>query len=203
MPAPPPQDVTTLLLAWNAGDQDALSQLMPLVHAELRRLARHYLRGERPGHTLQTTALVNEAYLRLVDAQRVRWQNRAHFFAVSARLIRRILVDLARERGYKKRGGGVRHVSLDISQQPDRGLMALDEALQGLAEFDPGRRAECYLRWRRTSVRSESDPNSQAAAPRGRSRSSGRQGRSAGDCWRTTADWPTRGSSAPRARAGQ
>jgi RNA polymerase sigma factor (TIGR02999 family) len=151
MPAPAPQDVTTLLLAWNEGDEDALGQLMPLVYAELRRLARHYMRGERPGHTLQTTALVNEAYLRLVDARRVRWQNRAHFFAVSARLIRRILVDFARERGYKKRGGGVRHVSLDraldLGQQPDKDLMALDEALQALAEFDPRKGQVVELRF--------------------------------------------------------
>ena len=151
MPAPAPQDVTTLLLAWNEGDEDALGQLMPLVYAELRRLARQYMRGERPGHTLQTTALVNEAYLRLVDARRVRWQNRAHFFAVSARLIRRILVDFARERGYKKRGGGVRHVSLDqaldLGQQPDKDLMALDEALQALAEFDPRKGQVVELRF--------------------------------------------------------
>jgi RNA polymerase sigma factor (TIGR02999 family) len=136
----PPQDVTRLLLAWGDGDESALAELVPLVHAELKRLARRYLRGERPGHPLQTTALVNEAYLRLVDARRVRWQNRAHFFGVSARLIRQILVDAARERGYQKRGGGVRHVPLDEGLAAGGGrdfdLMALDEALRSLADLD-------------------------------------------------------------------
>src|SRR5262249_26168112 len=150
-PTPTPESVTQMLLAWSEGDQSALGRLMPLVHAELSRLASLYMRGEPPGHTLQTTALVNEAYLRLIDARRVRWQNRAHFFAVSARLIRRILVDFARERGYKKRGGGVRHVTLDqaldVSQQPDRNLMALDEALQGLAEFDARKAQVVELRF--------------------------------------------------------
>src|SRR5215510_330990 len=138
-----PQAVTDWLIAWSDGDEAALDQLIPLVHEELRRLAKGYMRrerGQRAARTLQTTALVNEAYLRLIDARRVRWQNRAHFFGVSARLIRRILVDFARERGYQKRGGGVRQVSLDqalaISQQPDKDLIALDEALQALTEID-------------------------------------------------------------------
>jgi RNA polymerase sigma-70 factor, ECF subfamily len=138
--ATPPQDVTRLLLAWGEGDEAALAELMPLVHAELKRLARRCLRGERPGHPLQTTALVNEAFLRLVDARRVRWQNRAHFFAVSARLIRQILVDFARERGCQKRGGDARHVPFDetvaVSGEPDLDLAALDEALQALAALD-------------------------------------------------------------------
>ena len=140
MPTPAPQEVTQLLLAWSEGDEEALARLVPLVHAELHRLARRYLRGERPGHPLQTTALVNEAYLRLIDARQVRWQNRAHFFGVSARLLRRILVDFARQRGYQKRGGGACHVSLDealaVGRKPDEDLLALDEALQALAAVD-------------------------------------------------------------------
>jgi RNA polymerase sigma factor (TIGR02999 family) len=140
MPTPPPRDVTRLLLAWNGGDEAALAQLMPLVYAELRRLARRHLRGERGGHTLQTTALVNEAYLRLIDAGQVRWQNRAHFFAVSARLIRRILVDNARARDTRKRGGAARRVALDealvVGCEPDDDLMALDEALRALTDLD-------------------------------------------------------------------
>ena len=100
-------------MAWGQGEQAALDQLIPLVHAELRRIARRYMAGERRGHTLQTTALVNEAYLRLVDSQKVDWQNRAHFFAISAQLMRRVLVDYARSRGYQKRGGGAHKVTLD------------------------------------------------------------------------------------------
>src|SRR6266446_5635264 len=103
---PSPRPVTELLLAWGRGDESAFQQLIPLVHAELHRLARRFMRGERAGHTLQTTVLVNEAYLRLVDLNRVRWQDRAHFFAMSARLMRRILVDHARSRQSLKRGGG-------------------------------------------------------------------------------------------------
>ena len=135
-----PQDVTALLLAWNAGDPTALERLTTVVHDELRRLARHYMRQERPGHTLQPTALVNEAYLRLVDVTRVRWQNRSHFFGVSARLMRQILVDLARERGAAKRGEGAPHVALDADALPVEGrdddFVALDEALMLLAETD-------------------------------------------------------------------
>jgi RNA polymerase sigma-70 factor, ECF subfamily len=136
----PGAPVTDLLMAWGRGDESALSRLMPLVQDELHRLARREMRGERPGHTLQTTALVNEAYVRLVDAQRVRWQDRAHFFALSARLMRRILVDHARSRNYVKRGGGTRHVSLDdaLIVSPERGadLVALDDALEALAAVD-------------------------------------------------------------------
>ena len=132
--------VTELLLAWGQGDESALSRLMPLVQGELHRLARREMRGERPGHTLQTTALVNEAYVRLVEAHRVRWQDRAHFFALSARLMRRILVDHARSRQYLKRGGGARHVTLDealvVSAERGDDLVALDDALQALAAVD-------------------------------------------------------------------
>jgi len=135
-----PQQVTELLLAWSQGQSSALEQLMPLVHGELQRLAHHYMAGQRPGHTLQTTALVNEAYLRLVDCSRVRWQNRAHFLAVSAQLMRRILVDFARSRGYQKRGAGVHPLSLekspDIFQKTDPDVVALDDALNALAAID-------------------------------------------------------------------
>ncbi len=134
-------EVTQLLVAWGQGDQAALDSLIPLVYQELRRLAHRYMTGERPEHTLQTTALVNEAYLRLVDCRRVRWQNRAHFFAVSASLMRRILVDFARSRRYQKRGAGAQPVSLDenldLSPQKSAGLVAIDEALNALGAFDP------------------------------------------------------------------
>ena len=113
MPNVVSHEVTELLLAWNAGDQTALERLIPPVHAELHRIARRYMRTERAGHTLQTSALINEAYLRLVDAQQVRWQNRAHFFGIAGQLMRRILVDFARNRNYQKRGGGANQVSLD------------------------------------------------------------------------------------------
>jgi RNA polymerase sigma factor (TIGR02999 family) len=136
-----PQEVTQLLLAWSRGNRAALDQLIPLVSTELHRLAHHYMRRERAGHTLQTTALVNEAYVRLVDASRVEWRDRAHFFAVSANLMRRILVDFARTRRYQKRGGGAIAVSLDVddipSPQPGPDIVALDAALEELAAFDP------------------------------------------------------------------
>src|ERR1700729_1450318 len=109
---PPIDEISTLLRAWSAGDQCALDRLTPIVYDELRRLARRYMRRERPGHSLQTTALVNEAYLRLVDYKRMQWQDRAHFFAVSSQLMRRILVENARKRNLK-RGGGVQHIFLD------------------------------------------------------------------------------------------
>src|SRR5712664_3399302 len=114
-PPPSPKEVSQLLIEWSGGNRAALDQLIPLVDAELRRLAHQYMRQERPGHTLQTTALVNEAYLRLVDQRHVHWQNRAHFFGIAAQLMRRILVDYARNRRYAKRGGNARHVSLDES----------------------------------------------------------------------------------------
>ena len=133
-------EVTQLLLAWSQGEQAALDQLIPLVHGELSRLAHHYLSGERAGHTLQTTALVNEVYLRLVDSSQVRWQDRAHFFAVSAQLMRRILVDFARSRNYVKRGGGAQQVTLDeakvVLQNPAADLVALDDALNMLSAVD-------------------------------------------------------------------
>jgi RNA polymerase sigma factor (TIGR02999 family) len=133
-------EITQLLLAWNEGDDQALDRLMPLVHDELHLLAHRYMAGERTGHPLQTTALVNEAYLRLIDSSRVRWQNRAHFFAVSAQLMRRILVDAARSRRKLKRGGDAIHVSLDealsVSNEPAADVIALDEALTALAAFD-------------------------------------------------------------------
>ena len=145
------QEITQLLLAWNAGDEDALAQLMPLVQNELHRLAHRYMAGERPGHQLQTTALVNEAYLRLVDSSRVRWQGRAHFFAVSAQLMRRILVDAARARAKLKRGGDVIQVSLDeaavIPTEPGADLIALDEALTTLAAFDERKSQVVELRF--------------------------------------------------------
>jgi RNA polymerase sigma factor (TIGR02999 family) len=132
--------VTALLLAWNGGDEDALGRLVPIVQDELQRIARRFMNHERPGHTLQATALVNEAYLRLVDIRRVQWQNRAHFFAMAARLMRRILVDFARSKRYQKRGGGAERVSLDegllVGADPARDLVALDDALTALAVMD-------------------------------------------------------------------
>ena len=133
-------EITRLLTAWTDGDQSALEKLVPLVESELHRLAHHYMRRERPGHTLQTSALVNEAYIRLIDWKNVRWQNRAHFFAVSAQLMRRILVDFARERNYLKRGGGALQVSLaeakSLQLERNDDLVALDEALSALSRFD-------------------------------------------------------------------
>jgi len=136
-----PHQVTELLVAWSRGDQAALDQLVPLVAAELHRLAHRYMRRERVGHTLQTTALVNEAYLRLVDASRVEWHDRTHFFAVSAALMRRILIDLARARNERKRGGKATRLLLDEDDipapQPAPDVIALDEALTSLAAIDP------------------------------------------------------------------
>jgi len=135
-----PKEITRLLVAWGDGDQAALAELTPLVHEELHRLAHHYMGGERAGHTLQTTALVNEAYIRLIDWKNVRWQSRAHFFGVSAQLMRRILVDFARSRGYQKRWGAALAVSLDeaalVSDDKGADLVALDEALESLAKLD-------------------------------------------------------------------
>lgn len=135
-----PNEVTQLLISWSNGDKTALDQLIPLVHAELRRLARHHMGRENPGHTLQTSALLNEAYLRLVDQQGVPWQNRAHFFAVSAQVMRHILIDHARSHTYAKRGGGARKVSLDeavaMNDKRANELVALDDALNILATLD-------------------------------------------------------------------
>jgi len=140
MTKPSQHEVTQLLQAWSEGNQDALDILVPLVHAELHRLARHYMSNERPGHTLQTTELVNEAYVRLIDWQNVRWQNRAHFFGVAAQIMRRILVDFARSRASAKKGGGTQYVSLSeamtISPERSEDLIALDDALESLSEFD-------------------------------------------------------------------
>ena len=116
MAAPEGHDITRLLLAWSEGDDDALGKLAPLVEAELQRLARHYLRGERPGHTLQPTALVNEAYLRLLDWRKLSWQNRTHFIGIAAKMMRRILVDHARRHRFQKRGGDAVKVSLEAGK---------------------------------------------------------------------------------------
>ena len=134
-------NITQLLLRWRRGDQSALEQLMPLVYEELHRLARQCMRRERAGHTLQTTALVNEAYLRLANSSRVQWQDRAHFFAIAAQLMRRVLVDEARKRLNQKRGGEFTRVEFDavqLNNQPrEFELLALDQALERLAEFSP------------------------------------------------------------------
>ena len=140
MTNPSTHEVTQLLQAWSDGNAEALDQLVPLVYGELHRLASHYMRGERPGHSLQITELVNEAYVRLVDWKNVRWQNRAHFFGVAAQMMRRILVDFARSRHYAKRGGETRRVSLSeaagISAERGEDFIALDDALQSLAAID-------------------------------------------------------------------
>lgn len=134
-------DITQLLVAWGNGDQDAFNQLAPEVHQQLRRLAAHYMSRERPGHVLQTTALVNEAYMRLVDWKDVQWQNRAHFFGLAAQAMRHILVDAARARRRARRGGGELHVSLsdvaDVSIANSADLVALDDALKALEELNP------------------------------------------------------------------
>jgi RNA polymerase sigma factor (TIGR02999 family) len=150
-------EITVLLKAWGSGDVAALNQLTPLVYEELRRLARRYMRHERAGNTLQTTALVNEAYLRLVDANSVGWQDRAHFFAVSAQMMRRILVDAARARASAKRGGHVKRVNHssafnldeipDVSSVRDREVVAIDDALRVFAEMDPRKARVIELRF--------------------------------------------------------
>jgi RNA polymerase sigma factor (TIGR02999 family) len=143
--------VTDLLVAWRDGERAALDQLMPLVHAELRRIAQNRLRSERAHHTLQPTALVNEAYLRLVDLTRMRWQNRAQFFAIAARLMRQVLVDAAREQQAAKRGGGALRVTFDEAVMPSapggHDLLALDDALQALANEDPRKSQVVELRF--------------------------------------------------------
>ncbi len=144
-------ELTQLLRAWSEGDEQALERLVPLVYSELHRLARHYMAGERAGHTLQTSALVNEAYLRLVDVKNVNWQNRAHFFGVSAQLMRRILVDFSRSRRSLKRGGEILTVPLEegLIASPGTGadLVALDDALKTLAAMDPRRSRVVELRF--------------------------------------------------------
>jgi RNA polymerase sigma factor (TIGR02999 family) len=133
-------DITGLLLAWGGGDREALDRLVPRVQRELRTIARKHMAGERTGHSLQPTALVNEAYLRLVDLKRVTWTNRAHFFAMASRMMRRVLVDAARAEGYQKRGGGAHRVALIESRvpakRPDYDLIALDDALHTLKALD-------------------------------------------------------------------
>jgi RNA polymerase sigma factor (TIGR02999 family) len=146
-----PGEVTGLLLKWGDGDEAALEALVPLVHQELRQIARRCMNGERAGHTLQATALVNEAYLRLIDAQHVNWQNRAHFLAVSARLMRRILVDFARAKRYQKRGGGAAKVTFDeaivVSPEPGQDLVALSDALDALGKVDERKAKVIELRY--------------------------------------------------------
>jgi RNA polymerase sigma factor (TIGR02999 family) len=150
-PASPPHEITQLLAEWSEGNQAALDKLYPLVYNELRRLAHGYLRRERKGHTLQTTALINEAYLRLVDQKYVHWANRSHFFGISAQIMRRILIDHARRYDYAKRGGGAQRISLDevavVAKERARSLLMLDEALKSLAEIDPRRSEVVELRY--------------------------------------------------------
>jgi len=140
MPVGSDKEITQLLVAWSEGDQSALEQLVSVIHSELHRLAHHYMRHERPGHVLQTSALVNEAYIRLIDWKNVRWQNRAHFFGVAAQLMRRILVDFARQKNYLKRGGDALQVSLNeaaaLAIERSEDLIALDDALTALGQLD-------------------------------------------------------------------
>ena len=151
IPTHSPKEITRLLVAWSDGDETALEALTPLVYEELHRLAHHYMSHERPGHTLQTSALVNEAYVRLVDWKNVRWQNRAHFFAVAAQIMRHILVDHARSYGCEKRGAGAQRVGLDdaqvFSEERAGELVALDEALTNLATVDPRKSRIVELRF--------------------------------------------------------
>jgi len=146
-----PQDITHLLMAWQRGDDRALEQLTPLVYGEMHRLANAYMRGERPDHTLQATALINEAYLRLVDWRNVEWKDRAHFLSVCAKLMRRILVDFARSRKYAKRRGKNRQVAIEgalaISKERDVDISALDDALNSLAELNPRKSQIVELRF--------------------------------------------------------
>jgi RNA polymerase sigma factor (TIGR02999 family) len=151
IPSLPPQEVTQLLVDWGNGNQAALDRLMPVVYTELRQLAHRYMRRERPGHTMQTTALIHEAYLRLVDQNQVRWQHQAHFFGIAARLMRQILIEHARSRTRAKRGGGVGTISLDeaaiVSQARATALLALDDALERLATIDPRKSRVVELRF--------------------------------------------------------
>ena len=146
-----PQEITRLLLEWSNGDDAALDQLIPMVYPELRRIARRYMGRENSQHTLQTSALINEAYLRLIDQQAVEWQDRAHFFAVAAQVMRHILIDHARRHRYAKRGGGAQHIALDdtaiIIQERAAEFIALDSALNGLNEIDPRKSRIVELRF--------------------------------------------------------
>lgn len=151
MTTPPPEAVTGLLRAWSDGDEMALEQLLPLVETELRRIARAYMARERRDHTLQVTALVNEAFLKLTGARKLRWQDRAHFLGISARLMRRVLIDHARSRGYVKRGGGAQRVTLTdalaTAPAPDVDLLDLDRALDALAAADARKARVIELRF--------------------------------------------------------
>jgi len=151
MAKPSSHEVTDLLLAWRQGKQEALDKLVPIVYAELRRRAHYYMRKERKDHLLQTSALINEAYLRLLDCKRVNWKNRVHFLAVTAQLMRRILVDYARSRQYQKRGGGMGMISLDRNQNapinPDPSILALDDAMIALAAEDERKSRVVELRF--------------------------------------------------------
>ena len=151
MPPVSSPDITRLLLAWGRGEQDALEKLYPLVYGELRRLAHSYMRRERPGHILETSALVNEAYLRMIDSKNLRWQNRAQFFGLSAQMMRRILVDFARARRSSKRGGESPRLSLDhapvVSPEGRPDILALDDALKTLAAVDPRKSRVVELRF--------------------------------------------------------
>ena len=151
MASPSSSDVTGLLRAWAQGDENALQALMPLVYDQLHAAARRYMAGERPGHTLQTTALIHETFLRLVDIERVEWRDRAHFLAVCAQFMRRILIDFARSRAYQKRGGAAPHVNFDeklvVTAEPDFNLVALDDALHRLAEVDERKSKVVELRF--------------------------------------------------------
>ena len=151
MTQPRQHEITQLLAEWSDGNQSALDELYPLVYNELHRLARRYMSRERKGHTLQTTALINEAYVRLVDQKNVHWANRSHFFAISAQIMRRILIDHARRHAYAKRGGGAQQVSLEevaaVTPDPGKELVRLDEALKSLAEMDPRRSQVVEMRY--------------------------------------------------------
>jgi RNA polymerase sigma factor (TIGR02999 family) len=151
MLAPSPADVTRLLVAWRGGEASALDRLLPLVYAQLHEVAHRYMRDERPNHPLQTTALVHEAYLRLIDVERVDWQSRNHFLAIAARMMRRVLVEAARRRNADKRGGDASHVALDEAfvPAPERSadLLALDDALEHLAALAPRKARVVELRY--------------------------------------------------------
>ena len=150
-PARSPHEITQLLAEWSDGNQTALDKLYPLVYDELHKMADRYMKRERKDHTLQTTALINEAYVRMVDQKNVHWENRAHFFAISAQIMRRILIDHARRHHYAKRGGGALKVSLDetaiVAGDPASDMLLLDEALNRLAEIDPRRGQVVELRY--------------------------------------------------------
>jgi len=151
MLAPSSHEITQLLLAWHDGDSEALDQLVPLVEVELRRLARTYMSRERASHTLQTTALINEAYVRLIDARNVKWQSRAHFYGIAAQVMRRILVEFARKRNYQKRGGGSYQVTFNegliVSEAEDLNVLAVDEALKELSKIDERKAQVVELRF--------------------------------------------------------